>query len=876
MLGLLLVCCESADDGPTLPATMPQGFNDWNYSTVTTCNLDSFTNYYCVCNAGRYWRRTESGAECVDQCTNTNETSNTFGCFTDAEHEFLESNFSVAGVMHFHDLISEAGGNPTSLDVTMPATVQQDLSLSAKKCASMKDHKGCNHLSNLCVAAMYDRTSTACAYFDTIFASDTAGNQWNNFNWPRNKPFLRYTDTFRHAIDDPIIKSSWSNGQVLQIYLGVFAKDGQFKGLKKLEADLQKCRNKNDVEILWQKLGYSYTSQCVFDLFESFESDTTDFYDPFIVENISGIPYLRPIGVLVKNYYDQGVAVNRGSEEFWALQRRFFLFDNHTTTDYLQYVKNISLVFEFFSNHRELKVPYFVVDYVQVSRAAVESASQSAPFLLDKETLSHPGFAFSVLYTAGIGGFWDAVVNVFIVLAMLGITYWVVHVFLYIRSYGYGGRDCNTVFALISSLLNVIATVLFIMLIAFSMYYLWLYKWTKSIKVLLPYEGEFFIFSAVLWVTMAFKLVAMVIQVILQTNCDCFLIDWEEPRKRNADISAWRRIMIANEWNKISAVRACSVSFTLIFMVFLLDGLNLQLMGAPIPTTALIDVGNTYAMIRFAFTTFVWLIVFLIQWLLIRFVYWKIVGDPFENFMRLCYASNISVMLLPQRSHGFYIHGKNARRITDVGHQTVNDNFDTVTMEEEEQASDSDGEASSELSFAAPFKGLNPMEPDRQVQEIYLSTDCFHYIQDKYYSMKLEVTRKRKNGVHDPAPYATYETTNIFLKKFFSQNGCEHLYTFQPYSYVQMIDSGPVVEESSIFTTAPNFLVKHTMLYGIQGSLMILYLLLFSAIDTATEKPCIAGFVVFVVDVIVKLLFKHRGRANLANKALVDPRFILT
>ena len=877
MLLIALLCSRAAaEDGPLLRTDILGGFDDWNYSEIATCNLSGFVDYYCVCNATTFWQKDATGAEwCVTTCP-TNTTAHEFGCFTDANWTALNTMFPVQGTFHFHDVISAPGGAPTSIDVAMDATVQNNLSLAAKKCASMKDRKSCNFVSNMCVLSMYDNTATACSYFNMIF-TDTVANQWGNFNWPKNKPFLRYTDTFRHSIDDPIIKSSWTNGQILQIYLGVFSKEGQFKGIRKLEADLSRCHTKNDLALVWQQLGYSYYSSCVFDLSESFVSDSTDFYDPFLVENISGNAYMRPMGTLVKNYYENGVAVNRDSvEDFWSLQRRFFTFDNYSTTDYVQYVKNISLVFEVFDNHRELKVPYFVVDYVQVSKAGVQSDSRTAPFTLDKETLSHPGFSFSVVYTGSFGGYWSAMLYVFIVMVMLGITYWIVRVFVYQRSYGYGGRDCHNVFAMISLLLDVIATVLLIMLVGFSVYLLWFYKWTKSMRVLLPTEDEFLIFVVVLWLTLAIKLVAMIIRVILQTNCDFFLIDWEEPKRKNVEISAWRRIMIANEWNKISSIRACSVSFTLIFMVFLLDGLDLQLMGEPIPTPALIDVGNTYPILRFAFTAFVWLLLLLVQWLLIRFVYWKITGDPFEQFMQLCYASNISVMLLPQRSHGFYIHGKNARRVTDVGHQTVNDNFDQVTTEEEEeQLSDSSHSTASEMSFAPPFKGLNPMEPTRQVQEIYLSTDCFNYIQDKYYGMKLEVTRKRKNGQHDPAPYETYDSTNLFLKKFFSQTGCEHRYIFQGYSYIQIVDIGPVVEEDSIFTTAPNFMIKDTMMYGIQGSLMVFYMLLFSALDTATERPCIAGFVVFVVDIFVKILFKYRGRSNLANKALVDPRFIL-
>jgi hypothetical protein len=59
-------------------------------------------------------------------------------------------------------------------------------------------------------------------------------------------------------------------------------------------------------------------------------------------------------------------------------------------------------------------------------------------------------------------------------------------------------------------------------------------------------------------------------------SVDIFFLDWEKPRRVLAKgggreepgpISAWRGLLVANEWNELQTARLTNPSFTLLFMV---------------------------------------------------------------------------------------------------------------------------------------------------------------------------------------------------------------------------------------------------------------------------------------------------------------------
>jgi meckelin len=56
----------------------------------------------------------------------------------------------------------------------------------------------------------------------------------------------------------------------------------------------------------------------------------------------------------------------------------------------------------------------------------------------------------------------------------------------------------------------------------------------------------------------------------------------------------------------------------------------------------------------------------LIQYFFYIIFYQRLIEDKIINFIDLCSVSNISVFILDQNRHGYYIHGRSPHGITDV------------------------------------------------------------------------------------------------------------------------------------------------------------------------------------------------------------------
>jgi meckelin len=69
------------------------------------------------------------------------------------------------------------------------------------------------------------------------------------------------------------------------------------------------------------------------------------------------------------------------------------------------------------------------------------------------------------------------------------------------------------------------------------------------------------------------------------------------------------------------------------------------------------------------------LILGLIQYFAYIIFYQRIVADKIVNFVDLCSVSNISVFILDQHYHGYYIHGRSPHGTTDVNMKDILMNF---------------------------------------------------------------------------------------------------------------------------------------------------------------------------------------------------------
>lgn len=173
-----------------------------------------------------------------------------------------------------------------------------------------------------------------------------------------------------------------------------------------------------------------------------------------------------------------------------------------------------------------------------------------------------------------------------------------------------------------------------------------------------------------------------------QSSIDLFLIDWEKQRISNVSNktdtkndgklaqsnftgSAWRSLLVANEFNEMFGLRYISVELAFIIFTVLMKGFKWELFAAN--TTYLTKEIGTLDLnyiLKFFLTSMVLLIlgaIFYCKKILFEFLTFEAVRlltvikfpTPLQNFTDLCSVANISLFIFDSFCHGYYVHGIN-------------------------------------------------------------------------------------------------------------------------------------------------------------------------------------------------------------------------
>jgi meckelin len=732
-------------------------------------------------------------------------------------------------------------------------SVVDNLKRAAIVCSAFKESEtACNFLANVCAATSYDAQSGGVCSMLNAILPPTEWYESGIYDWPMGRPFLEYRSTFRNVMEEPYIDHPVEKAELLTIYLARFAPNGTFKNLTKLETDFQRCGSRENYRQIWRQFPFNFYSECTFDLEQSRFWDTTDFFEPYFADGSQENPEhpsLVPFPVVIENHRDiNGNYPNTNAEQAeWKMARRFFFYDNWTTVSdagksgYYQYAKKISLIFEISpSGLSSLWTPHFQITYAQLNAANL----RKGVLVSNKEELWHPKFEFSVLYQQNTDTFWRAVLYVFIVAGLLMLSFWLVHSFLVLKSYGYAGLQWRIVIGIIAEFLDGIGVVLFGILLVFGLLYLFFYKWAKPLMILMPPTDEFDVYFPILWTCIGVKTIGVALKLLIASNADFLIIDWDSPEPYNALISNWRRIVVVNEWKKISTIRSYSLVFMLVFVVFAMEGLNVKYSGAPIPSSELIDVGGSSALLRFAVISFMWMVLLVVQILLYNFVIWPFWGDPYLSFIELCKTVNISALCLVLTNHGYYIDGRIGGGAEETTTEWVNMEIGDV-----------------ESSHDAPGVG--------KIHEIFLTGEFAGVVQSTFSDMVLDTQRRRKMK-HETLEHRVYQGGNELLRGFFGRVRSKNSFIVaNEYSFLQLMDFAPDITDDSIFTPVPEKLWKYCGLYGMQISIAIFHLVVFCGIDWASGSSAVSAFVVFFVDELMKLFYRAMCDTGLRTKGLV-------
>lgn len=133
--------------------------------------------------------------------------------------------------------------------------------------------------------------------------------------------------------------------------------------------------------------------------------------------------------------------------------------------------------------------------------------------------------------------------------------------------------------------------------------------------------------------------------IIKQGHADIFFLDWEPNNQKGKTVSVWRTILVANEWNELSTVRRMSIEFTLFWLGFFLLGLGLEYNATMQPNLNDTTPDTLNIVLRFANTTWWWLILSCIQvnsWFNLSVIFFFFFFNFTVSFIYIIYISFIS------------------------------------------------------------------------------------------------------------------------------------------------------------------------------------------------------------------------------------------
>lgn len=851
------------------------------------------------------------------------------------------------------------------------------------------DQISCGMLHNFCSLNHFNQNHPSCYALENI-QSYKKLNSSGYYYWPEIGPFYKYNDIKKHIFEEEYITSKFNHFDELSLYLSRYSLNGSFIGYKKIILDLTRCRQPDGKDRTWTKFGTNFKQNCIFSLLDYLSKGTVynplnltsicqepEFYELYLGDGIdeNGNHILRPVPILELNYFDSSNnPVNRGTDETkFVFTRRFFLRDtwsscnsNETDSPVIQFAKSLELIIKLKNyNHSSIYPPYLEINYGQVQLKQLKHDQTSLNVYQESE--SYPSYSFKVTYITDTSKLWliaQIFLSIFSVITFLFFLFRCVQSILF---YAKDGFNLNSILGILAAFFEAISIGIFIFGFIFCFYFFVTCKCPKSSIFTLPGNGKdlsfFFPLLITDWIS---SLLSLILKLLMNTSNQIFLFDWE---RQSLNFTGWRRVMIANDYLRLSTKRSFSVPLTLFLILFLLDGLNLQYMGSPIPHNATFDVGWTFQCLRFAFSSLLWLIIVFFQWIIVEFVIWRFLKNPWADFIHLLKTENATIFIMTSQFYGILLHGRSkvvrkkpgnkskeihstsdSENFSDLSQENSEDNslnidpydFQRILKEQgiqkekdemnhliQEESNDSKSvneekekkevkEQSSEdlpnlpetnerlIQSSSESNDLSVKESENAKEKrpsiiddgviidlplvpglewnsfnTYLSRDfrqIFYAHYDyvfKTYQQKEDIIKKKGQYVgKDPA--AAYEELNRYMCRFFNQVKSEHKFFLQiPSVFQTILKLPPQVMEDSVIMKAKEIEFKKHTLNGIQGQMILTYILMFCFFEILTESPSIASFVIIIFDFFIVNVYFQSVKKNLGKKCFVDSHFLL-
>ena len=453
----------------------------------------------------------------------------------------------------------------------------------------------------------------------------------------------------------------------LELYVAIYYENGIFKDMVKLEDKFIFCSNSYNAASNFSMFGNDVLIDCQINL-EELDNKEKLYYEIFLNNKLPGDENIELISIpiLVDNFKIGDKIQNETDMKNWILINRMFLNNNNW------YAQRIKFVVELINENKKHNIyrPYFEIYYQKK---------------IQGENVVYVSFISE--YKTDIKNFMKACLAFLIVCIILVLIIVIFRMIVWVQL---NPKELTPESFSKSFLLTLLMKIckwwgLFSFWYCFLLcaYWYFFFKLANRIYLLMPpleeYKKYYRKFDIMFGIGFGMYMIFMILRIYFQVNFDIYFIDWEHEKelfKNNSGDEAttskyrkyrgaWRLIHVANQFNALQKQRLTSLFFAFCWHIILYYKAHWDNRELQTPGLGLVYYGRVNYILRLFISTCIIFSALIIQYVIVRLLQnW--IPLKKQEFIDLCFVSNISVFILDEKLHGFYIHGHNPANKADV------------------------------------------------------------------------------------------------------------------------------------------------------------------------------------------------------------------
>jgi len=519
----------------------------------------------------------------------------------------------------------------------------------------------CQQLINSCILRLWQDVSNA---YCSLLLNKT--NTINNL-----RPILSQDKPSDDGIgiSYTLDSDNRNDNRRLNFWVGKFGLNGTFLKFERLEYDFLPCSNSQEGKTDYKYYGNNYIKKCEIYIKKYLNNETSFLYEIFLENNIESHD-INLIKIPIK-------ITNIGNYQAY----RMFLHYYNSTEDRYIYAEKVKLYVHTLSSDEEYKIqyPYFEVTYNEKRNVRLENIDQT-------------DYTFEAEYKSDVSEFVKAMRIIFWILTAIVIFMVLYRTFVWIQNNPMNIIPNNYILKLLFEFFykscKYLGTFYFWFTFGISAYWYFFYKLQGRIYYLMPPTDDevYSKFKLIFYIGFGCYMMKMFIRIYKQVSFDIFFVDWETEKimamndvkssldkhsiKSKRYRSAWRMIHVANQFNQLQKDRIFHLYFGFCWLVILYFRCHWYRREQMIPDDERLDEAPTNFILRNFIASIIVLASVSIELVIVKILQIWIPLKK-QEFMDLCSVSNISVFILDEYLHGYYIHGLSPFLKADVNYDEL-------------------------------------------------------------------------------------------------------------------------------------------------------------------------------------------------------------